>query len=70
MSIVKYFINRREPDAAQLAQQMREADIDFSSVPTSGPIAIWVNGKASYGPTAVKYIVRRLVEESEKRKSA
>lgn len=62
MCEVKYFINVREPEAALLAQQMREAEIDFSSLPTSGPMTLWVNGRASYGPTAVRYAVHKLVE--------
>jgi hypothetical protein len=66
MSDVKYFVNRREPEAAQLAQQMRDAGIVFSIMPTSGPLTIWVNGKAYQGPTAVKLTVQRLVEASGK----
>lgn len=62
MCRVKYFINVREPEATSLADQMREARIDFSSMPTSGPMTLWVDGRASYGPTAVRYAVHRLVE--------
>ena len=64
MCRVKYFINGREPGAVDLAQQMREAGIDFSSLPTSGPMTLWVDGRASYGPTAVKYAVHKLVESA------
>ncbi|MFW6107013.1 MAG: hypothetical protein ACOC8H_02530 [bacterium] len=62
MCRVKYFINAREPGAVLCADQMREAKIDFSSMPTSGPMTLWVDGRASYGPTAVRYAVQRLVE--------
>lgn len=62
MCRVKYFINSREPGATELAEQMREAGIDFSSLPTSGPMTLWIDGRASYGPTAVKYAVDKLVE--------
>ncbi len=65
MCRVKYFINRREPDAVALADQMRLAGIDFSSLPTSGPMMLWIDGRASYGPTAVRYAVRKLVEAVE-----
>lgn len=40
MSQVKYFINSREPGANDLAEQMRHAGIDFSSIPTSGPAVL------------------------------
>jgi hypothetical protein len=60
MSRVKYFINSREPGATDLAEQMRQAGIDFSSLPTSGPLVLWIDGRACYGVTAVKYAVDRL----------
>ena len=62
MCRVKYFINRREPDARDLAEQMRQVGIDFSSLPTFGPSVLWIDGRANYGPTAVKYAVGRLVK--------
>jgi hypothetical protein len=62
MCHVKYFINHREPDAILMAEQLREAHIDFSSMPTSGPLTLWVDGSVSYGPTAVKLAVKRLLE--------
>ncbi len=64
MCEVKYFINRREPEAQALADQMRQAGIDFSSVPTSGPLTLRIDGRPSYGPIAVKYAVHKLVEIS------
>ena len=64
MCEVKYFINRREPEAQGLADQMRQAGIDFSSLPTSGPLTLRIDGCPSYGPTAVKYAVHKLVEIS------
>lgn len=65
MCRIKYFINRREPDAMALAQRMRESGIEFSSMPTSGPLMLWVDGRTSYGPTAVKYAIHQLVEPGE-----
>ncbi len=64
MCRVKYFINSREPGATDLAEQMRQAGIVFSSLPTSGPMTWWIDGRACYGPTAVKYAVHRLVESA------
>lgn len=70
MCKVKYFVNRREPDANALAEQLRSAGIEFSSVPTSGPMTLWVDGIASYGPTAVKYAVGKLVEQGPRQVGA
>jgi len=64
MCRVKYFINSREPGATDLAEQMRQAGIDFSSLSTSGPMTLWIDGRACYGATAVKYAVHRLVESA------
>ena len=61
MREVTYLVNRREPDAAPLADQMRTAGVDFCSVPTSGPLTLWVDGRASYGPMAVRRAVRLLI---------
>ena len=62
MSTVKFFINQREPDAVQLANQMRNVGINFTSLPTSGPATIWIDGHANYGMTAVKFAIHRLIE--------
>lgn len=70
MSEVKYFINRREPEAQDLADQMRQAGIDFSSLPTSGPLTLRINGRPSYGPTAVKHAIQKLVEISNTQSQA
>ena len=68
MSRVKYFINSRDPDATDMAEQMRQAGIDFSSIPTFGPLVLWIDGHAHYGVTAVKYAVHQLIESvSQKR---
>lgn len=67
MCRVKYFINSREPGAVALAEQMRQASIDFSSLATSGPVALWIDGRASYGPTAVKYAVEKLMQSKKAR---
>lgn len=64
MSRVKYFINRREPGATDLAEQMRQAGIDFSSLSTYGPLVLWIDGHAHYGLTAVKHAVYQLLEKS------
>ncbi len=66
MSKVKYFINSREPGATDLANQMRQAGIDFSSLPTSGPLVLWIDGHACYGVTAVKYAVHQLIKRMGK----
>ncbi len=62
MCRVKYFVNTEEPDALPLAEQLRAAGIDFACVPTSGPLALWIDGRAIYGPTAVRYAVKALVK--------
>ena len=61
MCRVKYFVNTDEPDALPLAEQMTAAGVDFACVPTSGPLALWVDGRALYGPTAVRHAVGALV---------
>ena len=65
MSKIKYFINHREPNAIQLADQLRAADIDFASIPTSGCSTIWVDGRAGYGITAVDYTISQLVKNPQ-----
>lgn len=65
MHRVKYFINSREPGANDLAEQMRQAGIDFSSIATSGPVVLWIDGRACYGVTAVRYAIQRLIESTK-----
>lgn len=60
--IIKYWINRCEPEAQKLADQMRKAGIDFSSAPTSGPLTLRIDGSPHYGPMAIKYAVDKIVE--------
>lgn len=61
MCRVKYFINHYEPGAIDLAEQMRGAGIDFSSLATSGTLVLWIDGHVHYGPTAVKFAVEKLI---------
>ena len=68
MCRVKYFMNTEEPEAIPLAEQLRAAGIDFACVPTSGPLAVWVDGRALYGPTAVRCAVKALVRSVRSRK--
>lgn len=65
MSRVKYFINSHEPGATDLAEQMRQVGIDFSSLSTFGPSTLWIDGRACYGATAVKYAIRQLIERED-----
>lgn len=58
---VKYLLNDREPGASQFAQRMREAGVCFTTLPTSGPLTIVVDGFASYGPEGVKHVADRLI---------
>ncbi len=62
MNRIKYWINRREPEAPLLAEQMREAGIDFNGIPTSGPITLFIDGHAHYGIMAVRYAVYQLLK--------
>ncbi len=62
MARVKYFVNRHEPDAKKISDKLRAANIDFSCIPTSGPMMLTVDGITSYGPTDVTYAVSKLVE--------
>ena len=68
MCRVKYFINKHEPEGVAFASEMRNARIDFSSIPTSGPVTLWVDGCASYGPTevrrAIEYVIRSRDQQS------
>jgi len=66
---IKFFINRREDGMLELAEQMREVGIDFSTIPTSGPSVLWIDGRAMYGPTAVKYAVKYLIKLEEEMKA-
>ena len=61
MCRVKYFVNTEEPEAVSLAEQLRSAGIDFACVPTSGPLTLWIDGRALYGATAVRDAVKALV---------
>jgi len=62
---IKFFINHREPGMVDLAEKMRQLKIDFSSLATSGPSVLWLDGRAQYGITAVKHAVHKLIEENE-----
>ncbi len=66
MTEIKYFINRREPEGQDLADQMRQAGIDFASLPTSGPLILRINGSPIYGPVAIQFAVHRLIESMRK----
>lgn len=66
---IKFWINRRQEGMPELAEQMREVSIDFSTIPTSGPSVLWIDGRAVYGPTAVKYAVKYLIRLEEKMKA-
>lgn len=62
MSRIKYFINHYEPGARDLAEQMRLANIDFASIPTSGCSTIWLDGRAAYGMTFVRYTILAILK--------
>ena len=62
MCKIRYFINSRESDALLIANEMRQAGIQFSSIPTTGPTTLWIDGHAHYGPTAARCAVNELVE--------
>jgi hypothetical protein len=62
MCRIKYWINRREPEATSFAKRMREAGIDFSSIPTSGPVTLYIDGRSHYGINAVRYAVGQLIK--------
>lgn len=66
MSEIKYFINRREPGSQDLADRLRNAGIEFTSLPTSGPLTLRIDGCPSYGPIAVAYAVNKLIEIKER----
>ncbi len=58
MCRITYFVNERERDAAPLAEAMREAGLDFSSIPTSGPLTLWIDGYVLYGASAIRDALR------------
>lgn len=68
MPQVKYFINTEEPEAIAFAEQLRSGNVDFACIPTSGPLAMWIDGRAVYGPTAVRYAVNALVKSHKPRR--
>ena len=67
MPEVKYFINVQEPNAIPLAEEMRSAGIRFSSLPTSGPVTLCVDGATAYGPSEVGETVRVLVSQAREK---
>ena len=58
---VKYLLNDREPGATELAHEMRKAGVRLTTLPTSGPLTIIVDGFASYGPEGVQHVADRLI---------
>jgi len=58
---VKYLLNDREPGAIEMANRMRDAGVRFTTLPTSGPVTIIIDGFASYGPDGVKHVAERLI---------
>ena len=65
MCRVKYFINEREPQAVGFAERMTEAGIDFSSLPTFGPLTLSIGGDTAYGLTEVQQAVHVLIGEQQ-----
>lgn len=63
MKRIKFFVNSRESDG--LADNMRKAGIVFSSISTSGPSVLWVDDRAHYGITAVKFAICYLIRERQ-----
>ena len=62
---IKFFINHCEPGVVDLAEKMRKLKIDFSSIATSGPSVLWLDGQACYGITAVKHAIQKLIEDEK-----
>ena len=54
MCRITYFVNERERDAVPLAEAMRQAGLDFSSIPTSGPLTLSIDGYVLYGASAIR----------------
>jgi hypothetical protein len=63
---VKFFVNDDDLHAEAFVRQLAEADVQFSVVPTSGPLTICVDGAASFGPTAVQRAIRLLTAGASK----
>lgn len=64
MCQVKYLFSGTDPEENKLAQELQEAEVDFVCAPTSGPVAIWINGRGRYGLSAVREAVKELVAAS------
>jgi hypothetical protein len=62
MSDVKLFLTERDPEESALVSKVSQSGVDYSVVPTSGPVSIWVEGSAYVGSTAVRAAVSRLLE--------
>ncbi len=60
---IKYYMNKNEPEAVEWAEKMRLARINFSSVPTSGSLTLWIDGIAFHGPTNVYAAIEKLIEK-------
>lgn len=61
MCRVKYLFSGAEPEESELAEALQDAEIRFVCAPTSGPVAIWINGRGRYGLSAVREAVQELV---------
>ena len=64
MCQVKYLFSGTDPEENKLAQELQEASVDFVCAPTSGPVAIWINGRGQYGLSAVRKAIKELVADS------
>lgn len=60
MSRIQYWINRHEEGANDLAEQMRQAEIDFSGRDSSGVSTLDVDGSRTYGVPRIREVVMRL----------
>ena len=62
---ITYLINKREPEAFEYADRLREAGIEFSVLPTSGISTLVVDGIACYGPSEIEYAVNYLISQKQ-----
>jgi len=63
---VKYLVNKREPEALEFATRLAAAGIDYSTLPTSGPTTLVVDGIASYGQDAIRYAVDYVIGQHQR----
>jgi len=65
---IRVFSNRRERDHEDIKRMLAKTGIEYRLIPTTGVYTLHLfdetgNSRGAYGPTAVKYALKSLLEK-------